>query len=88
MSEGWAIAAMTLVVTTSLSLLALGIKALWVIAKTFKQLVTRPECDKAMGDQCKDIESLRKGFIENKAAISQMVLAFRDKLNVEIKYEG
>lgn len=88
MSETWAIALIGLVVTTTLSLLGMGIKALWSIAKTFKQLVTRPECDKAMGEQCKDIDALQKGFEENKAAIGQMVLAFKQLHDVEINYKG
>jgi membrane protein insertase Oxa1/YidC/SpoIIIJ len=88
MSEAWGIAIITLVVTTTLSMLGMGIKALWSIAKTFKQLVTQPECDKAMGEQCKDIASLKKGFEENKSAIRQMILAFKQLHNVNIEYKG
>lgn len=88
MSEAWIIAIVSFVVTTTLSMLGLGIKALWSIAKTFKQLVTRPECDKAMGEQCKDIAALQKGFEENKTAIRQIILALKQLHNVEIEYKG
>lgn len=88
MSEAWIIAIVSFVVTTTLSMLGLGIKALWSIAKTFKQLVTRPECDKAMGEQCKDIDTLKKGFEENKTAIRQMILAFKQLHNIDIEYKG
>lgn len=88
MSEAWVIAVTSLVVTTTLSLFGMGIKALWSIAKTFKELVTRPECDKAMGEQCRDIERLQKGFEENKSALRQIILIMKEKHGTEIEYEG
>ena len=88
MSESWAIAIATMVMTGTMGLLALGIKALWSIAKTFRELVTRHECDNAMGEQCREIASLKKGFENNKAAIYQMVLAMKQLHNVDIDYKG
>lgn len=87
MSEAWIIAITTLVVTTVLSLFGMGIKALWSIAKTFRLLVTKPECEKAMGEQCRDISSLKTGFTNNRMAISQMVLAFKQLHGVDIEYK-
>lgn len=86
MSDTWAIAIAGFVVTITLSLLTLGIKALWSIATTFRELVTRSECDSAMGEQCKEIKSLRKGFEENKAAIRQIILALKQLHHVDIHY--
>jgi hypothetical protein len=87
MSQEWAIAIATLVVTATLALLGLGIKALWSIAKTFRELVTRGECDSAMGEHCKEIRALRSGFEENKSAIRQIALALKQLHNVEIEYK-
>lgn len=88
MSEQWAIAIATFIVTIAISLLALGIKALWSIAKTFRELITRKECDSAMGEHCAEIASLKKGFEENKSAIQQIALALKQLHDVEIKYKG
>lgn len=87
MSSDWAIAIAGFVVTITLFLLSLGIKALWSIAKTFRELVTRTECSSAMGEHCKEISELRNGFEENKSAIRQMILAFKQLHGVDIEYK-
>jgi hypothetical protein len=86
MTEQWAIAIAGIVVTATLGMLALGIKALWSIAQTFRELVTRSECDSAMGEHCKDIGKLRKGFEDNKTAIRQIILAIKQLHDVDIHY--
>ncbi len=88
MTEGWAIAIAGFVVTISLAFLGLGIKALWAIAKTFRELVTKQECNNAMGEHCKDIKELKRGFEENKSALRQIIMAMKEKHGTEIKYEG
>ena len=86
-SEAWMIAIISLIGTAIIGLFGLGIKALWSIAKTFRLLVTKPECEKAMGEQCKDIASLKKGFNENRNAIAQMVLSLKQLHGVDIQYK-
>lgn len=88
MTEAWAIAIAGFVVTTTLAFLSMGVKALWSIAKTFRELVTKTECVNAMGEQCREIANLKKGFAENKSAIRQMALAFKQLHNVNIEYKG
>lgn len=88
MTENWSIAIAGFIVTITLALFGAGISALWSIAKTFRELVTRTECDSAMGEHCKEIAVLKKGFEENKSAIWQMVLAFKQLHNVDIEYKG
>lgn len=86
MTQEWAIAIATLVVTATLAMLGLGIRALWSIAKTFRELVTRGECDSAMGEHCKEMRDLRSGFEENKSAIRQIILALKQLHDVKIEY--
>ena len=86
MSETWAITIAGFVVTITLFLLSLGIKALWSIAKTFRELVTKNECNSAMGKHCMEISELRNGFEENKSAIRQINLAMKQLHGVEIEY--
>ncbi len=88
MTENWSIAIAGFVVTITIALLGAGISALWSIAKTFRELVTRTECDSAMGEHCKEIAVLKKGFEENKSAIRQIVLAFKQLHGVDIEYKG
>jgi hypothetical protein len=88
MTEGWAIAIAGFVVTIALGFLGLGIKALWDIAKAFRELVTKQECHNAMGEHCKDIALLQKGFEENKSALRQIIMAIKEKHGLDIKYEG
>lgn len=88
MSETWAIAIAGFVVTATLALLTLGVKAIWSIAKTFRELVTKKECDSAMGKHCNEIANLKKGFEENKSAIRQIALAFKQLHDVDIEYKG
>lgn len=88
MTEGWAIAIAGFVVTISLALLGLGVKVLWDISRTFREFVTRSECGTEMSKHCTEIATLREGFEENKSAITQMILAFKQLHNVEIKYKG
>lgn len=88
MTEAWAIAIAGFVVTITIALFGLGIKALWSIAKTFRELVTKNECDVAMGRHCEDISKLRKGFEENKSAIRQISLALKQLHNVDIDYKS
>jgi hypothetical protein len=88
MTEPWAIAIAGFVVTIVITLFGLGIKALWSIARTFRELVTKAECANEMGKHCKDIAALRKGFEENKSAIRQICLAFKQLHNVDIDYGG
>jgi hypothetical protein len=88
MSEAWVIAVTSLCVTTIVTLFGMGIKALWSIAKTFRLLVTKPECEKAMGEQCKDISALKKGFNENRNAITQIALSLRQLHDVDIEYKN
>ena len=40
-----------------------------------------------MGEHCKEISELREGFEENKSAIRQMILAFKQLHGVEIEYK-
>ena len=87
MTIEWQIAIAGFVVTITLTLLGLGVKAIWDISKTFRELVTKHECNQEMGKHCKQIERLELGFEENKSAISQMVLAFKQALNINIKYK-
>lgn len=88
MSSDWAIAIAGFVVTITLFILSLGIKALWHIAKTFRELVTRPECDAAMGRHCKQIAELHNGFNENKTAIRQILLALKEHHGIDIQYKA
>lgn len=88
MTEAWAIAIAGFVVSITIALFGLGIKALWSIAKTFRELVTRNECDVAMGRHCKDISRLQKGFEENKSAIRQICLTLKQLHNVDIDYKS
>ena len=88
MTESWAIAIAGFVVTIVVGLFALGIKALWSIAKTFRELVTKNECASEMGKHCKEINELRKGFEENKSAIQQICLALKQLHKVDINYKG
>lgn len=88
MTESWAIAIAGFIVTITIALFGLGIKALWSIARTFRELVTRNECNIAMGRHCTDIQNLKVGFEENKSAIQQICLILRQKHNVDIKYKG
>ena len=86
MSSDWAIAIAGFVVTITLFLLSLGIKALWSIAKTFRELITRTECNAEMGKHCQEINALRAGFEENKSAIRQIILALKQLHGVDISY--
>jgi hypothetical protein len=88
MTEAWAIAIAGFVVTITIALLGIGVKAVWSIASTFRQLVTRPECDSKMGEHCSEISDLRAGFEENKSAIMQIVLTLKQLHGVEIRYKG
>lgn len=87
MSQDWSIAIAGFVVTITLFLLSMGIKALWSIAKTFRELVTKNECNSAMGKHCLEISELRDGFEENKSAIRQIILALKQLHGVEIEYK-
>lgn len=87
MSQEWAITIAGFVVTITLFLLSLGIKALWSIAKTFRELVTRTECDAEMGKHCKEISELREGFEENKSAIRQIIGALKLHHGIDIIYK-
>lgn len=87
MTENWAIAIAGFVVTITLGLLALGIKALWNIAKAFRELVTRTECDSEMGKHCREIKELRDGFEENKTALRQIIAALKKHHGIEIVYK-
>jgi hypothetical protein len=88
MTEPWAIAIAGFVVTMVITMFGLGIKALWSIAKTFRELVTKNECASEMGKHCKEIQEFRKGFEENKSAIQQICLTLEQLLQVKIKYKG
>lgn len=87
MNQEWAIALAGFVITITLSLLTMGIKALWSIAKTFRELVTKNECNSAMGKHCLEISELREGFEENKSAIRQIILALKQLHGVSIDYK-
>ena len=87
MTIEWQIAIAGFVVTITITLLGLGIKALWDIAKTFRELVTKHECNQEMGKHCDQIKRLERGFEENKSAISQMVLAFWQLHKIKINYK-
>ena len=88
MTESWAIAITGFVVTIVITMFGLGIKALWSIAKTFRELVTKNECATEMGRHCKEIQELRKGFNENKSALKQICLALKQLHAVDIDYEA
>lgn len=87
MSQNWCIAIAGFVVTITLALLTMGIKALWSIAKTFRELVTKSECNSAMGKHCREISELREGFEENKSALRQIILAMKQLHGVDIEYK-
>lgn len=87
MSQDWSIAIAGFVVTITLFLLSMGINALWSIAKTFRELVTKNECNNAMGKHCLEISELREGFEENKSAIRQIILAMKQLHGVDIEYK-
>jgi hypothetical protein len=87
MTQEWAIAIAGFVVTVTLFLLTMGIKALWSIAKTFRELVTKSECNSAMGKHCLEISALHAGFEENKSAIRQIILALKQLHGVDIEYK-
>lgn len=88
MTETWSIAIAGFVVTITLGLFGLGIKALWSIANTFRELVTKNECASEMGKHCKDIETLRNGFEENKTAIRQILSVLKRLHGESIEYKG
>lgn len=87
MSSDWAIAIAGFVVTITLFLMSLGIKALWSIAKTFRELVTRTECNAEMGKHCQEMSDLRDGFEENRSAIRQIIGALKLHHGIEIIYK-
>ena len=87
MSEAWGIALVTIFSTFGLAVLGFGVKALWMIAKTFKEFVPRNDCNNAMGEHCKEINILQKGFNNNRTAIRQIILAIKQLHGVDIHYE-
>lgn len=87
MSEAWAIAIVTIVSGAVIAVIGLGVKALWIIAKTLKEFVMKKDCENAMGEHCNEIKLLRAGFANNKAALRQIILTLKREHGIDIHYE-
>lgn len=58
------------------------------LTKAINAFVRREDCNVSMGNHCDQLAELRNGFEENKSAIVQMVIAFKQLHGVDIKYNG